>query len=116
VTVPGTYKNRPGALRELPLPSALTLLKAASTGLRRFALDECNILVSQEPGPHSFTLRWHLSISHPSRYPTWDEIKTARYKLVPHDVTMAMILPPPDQYVNVEAQDNVFHLHEIEGE
>jgi hypothetical protein len=29
---------------------------------------------------------------------------------------MAMILPPPEQYVNVEAQDNVFHLNEIEGE
>ncbi|SRR6266404_4383027 len=116
MSVPGTYKNRPGALRELALPPELELLKSASTGLRRFMLGECNVLVSQEPGPHSATLRWHLSISHPSRYPTWDEIKTARYKLVPHDATMAMILPPPDQYVNVVAQDNVFHLNEIEGE
>ena len=36
---------------------------------------------------------WHLSISTPSRNPTWEEIKQARYDLCPHDVTMAMILP-----------------------
>jgi hypothetical protein len=116
VTIPGTFKSRPGRPVELALPDAVTRLKSASVGLRRFALGECNILVAQEPlGPHG-ALLWHLSISHPSRYPTWDEIKTARYELTPHDVTMAMILPPPAEYVNVVAQDNVFHLHEIEAE
>jgi hypothetical protein len=82
-------------------------------GVRRLRLDECTILVAREPlGPNG-ELRWHLSISHPSRYPSWDEIKVARYTLTPPEITMSMLLPPLDEYVNVEAQDNVFHLHEI---
>jgi|SRR5215469_6467547 len=55
--------------------------------------------------------RWHLSISHPSRYPTWQEIRFARYDLLPHDVTMAMILPPHAEYVSLH--QNCFHLHQI---
>lgn len=57
---------------------------------------------------------WHLSISCPDRNPTWEEIKQARYDLVPHDVTMAMILPPTDEYVNVH--NFCFHLHQIPNE
>jgi hypothetical protein len=63
---------------------------------------------------------WHLSISfidnggRNSRYPRWDEIADARYQLVPEAVTMAMILPPPADYVALH--DTTFHLHEIEGE
>ena len=51
---------------------------------------------------------WHASISHPSRYPTWDEIAHARYSLVPGGVTMAMLLPPQSEFVNVHT--NCFHL------
>ena len=54
---------------------------------------------------------WHLSISHPSRYPTWDEIRDARYDLLPDGCTMAMLLPPKGEYVNLHR--NCFHLHEI---
>ena len=54
---------------------------------------------------------WHMSISHPSRYPTWDEIKEARYKYTPNEVTMAMLLPPKEEYVNVHP--NCFHLWEV---
>ena len=62
---------------------------------------------------------WHLSISHrtneirpkPGRYPTWDEIADARYQLLPNDITMAMLLPPRQQYLNLH--DTTFHLHEI---
>jgi len=54
---------------------------------------------------------WHLSISHPDRYPTWDEIKAARYELLPDEVTMGMLLPPKGEYVNVHP--NCFHLHEV---
>jgi hypothetical protein len=56
----------------------------------------------------------HISISHPYRYPTWDEIKAARYDLLPDDVTMAMLLPPIRQYVN--RHDYCFHLHQIPNE
>ena len=32
---------------------------------------------------------WHLSIAHPVRYPSWDEIKAARYEFIPDDVYMS---------------------------
>lgn len=66
----------------------------------------------------------HLSISHatrfvgpsgkpfPGRYPTWDEIRDARYDLLPDDLTMAMLLPPKAEYVNLHP--TTFHLMEIE--
>lgn len=66
---------------------------------------------------------WHLSISHvfpgerrdpPGRYPTWDEIADARYAFLPEDVTMAMLLPPLDEYVALHP--TTFHLHQIDGE
>lgn len=69
---------------------------------------KCNIFVGVETG------KWHMSIAHPHRYPTWQEIMGARYELVPDDVTMAMLLPPRRQYVNVHP--NCFHLHQIPNE
>lgn len=57
---------------------------------------------------------WHISISHPSRYPTWDEIKDIRYQLAPNDIYMAILLPPVEQYVNIHP--NCFHLWEIKIE
>ena len=73
-----------------------------------YSWGDCRVLVGQEPPG------WHLSISTPSRNPTWEEIKQARYDLCPHDVTMAMILPPTDEYVNVH--QFTFHLHQIPNE
>jgi len=54
---------------------------------------------------------WHLSLSHPTRYPTWNEIRDARYALLPDNCTMAMLLPPKGEYVNMHP--NCFHLHEM---
>jgi hypothetical protein len=109
--VPGTFKQRPPALLEIGVPGWFAAQHGH--GVRRFALGDCTVLLAREPLGPAGALRWHLSISHPSRYPTWDEIKTARYELTPPEITMAMVLPPPDEYVNVAAQDNVFHLHEV---
>lgn len=72
------------------------------------------VIVALEP-----EIGWHLSISHASgprltRYPTWDEIADARYRFVPNDVTMAMLLPPREQYVNL--METCFHLHQIPTE
>jgi len=85
-------------------------------GCKAFRMNGCNILVSKDPVTERgiIVMRWHLSISHLGRYPTWSEIKEARYTLLPDEVTMAMLLPPKEQYVNVH--ENCFHLHEIEGE
>lgn len=56
--------------------------------------------------------RWHMSIAHPGRYPTWEEISEARYQFVPNDVYMAMGLPPKHVYVNLHP--NCFHLWEMQ--
>ena len=62
----------------------------------------------------------HLSISHrtddlkPGRYPTWDELHDARYRFTPLNRTMAMLLPPQEEYVNVH--ETTFHLWEVPRE
>jgi len=95
------------------VPPILRTINPEARDLRVYDLDECAVIVCREPFADG--LRWHLSISHPTRYPTWDEIKVARYALTPADVAMAMILPRTDEYVNVPQQDNVFHLHELQS-
>lgn len=75
------------------------------------------VLVGREPGPDG--PMWHLSISHrtnearprPGRYPEWDEIAEARYQFIPDEVTVAMLLPPRSEYVNLH--ETCFHLWEI---
>ena len=75
-------------------------------GTRRFRAGGCNIYVSQSQGG------WHLSISHSDRYPTWDEIAEARYDLTPNEVTMALLLPPKEKYLNIHP--NCFHLWQVD--
>lgn len=82
---------------ELPVPFPFG--KAYSWGALR-------IIVAKEP-----KVGWHMSISHPRRYPTWDEIKKARYTLCPREIDMAMFLPPESQFVNIHP--NCFHLFEV---
>lgn len=76
---------------------------------KAYKFGPCRILVGQEPN-----IGWHMSISVSKRLPTWQEVHDARYALVPNDVTMVMILPPKEQYVNLH--EFCFHLHQIEGE
>lgn len=87
----------------LPLPMG----KAYSKG-------ECRVILTQNELKERGIIvrRWHISISCANRYPNWDEIKDARYSLVPDGVLMAMLLPPKDEYVNLHP--NCFHLHEID--
>ena len=58
------------------------------------------------------TNQWHLSIAHPKRDPSWDEIVRARYALIPDDVWMVQVLPPRREYTNVH--QHAFHLWEVE--
>lgn len=50
----------------------------------------------------------HLSISCKNRYPTWREIKDARYHFMPRDQDAYMILPKAKDYINVHP--NCFHI------
>lgn len=80
-------------------------IESPHQGARAFAKGSLRVLLAKELD------RWHLSISHPGRYPRWDEIVHARYALVPDSIYMAQILPPSKQYANVHP--NTFHLWEI---
>ena len=80
---------------------------------RAFTWGVCRVFVGQEPDAKGGK-SWHLSISCEHRYPNWEGIKAARYDLIPNEVTMAMILPPKEEYVNLHP--NCFHLHEIEND
>jgi hypothetical protein len=92
----------------------LTMGDIVAVAFRRRVHDgTLSAFVAQEPPG------WHLSISHrpnsfrsAGRYPAWDEIAHARYELLPDDITVAMLLPPPDEYVALH--DTTFHLHEID--
>lgn len=75
---------------------------------RMYQMGECKVILS---GKVEREIQgWHFSISHPSRYPTWDEQKQARYELVPDEVYMVSIMPPRSEYVN--RHPNCFHWHE----
>lgn len=100
--VPGTWEHEdPG--KPVPFQGILGA----------YTLAGANILVAREPAGMNGMLIWHLSISRPNRHPSWDDIKAARYRLLPLDRTFGMLLPPPGEYINVPAQDHVFHLWEI---
>lgn len=58
-------------------------------------LSGCRVIVSIDAG------LWHMSISHPSRLPTYDELKNARYKYLPDEIMAAQIFPPQAEFVNL---------------
>jgi hypothetical protein len=67
------------------------------------------VFVGEEPN-----VGWHLSIAVPHRNPSWEEIRQARYDLVPDEVTMAMLLPPREEYMNIHKF--CFHLYQVPGD
>lgn len=71
-----------------------------------YKINGCQVFVGVEAG------KWHLSISHPLRYPKYDEIKYCRHHLMPKDKTIAMLFPPEEEFINVHQK--CFHLWEID--
>jgi len=94
----------------------ITEIASPIPGSRAYTVNHCTVIISKEEVKERGILvpRWHMSISRKDRYPSWGEIRRARYKLLPDNVTMAMLLPPQDQYVNLHT--NCFHLWEIDDE
>jgi hypothetical protein len=113
--IPGTHE--PGFVEptiiEQAIPPQVALLNPLARGLKIYRMGECSIIKAREPAGADEEWLWHMSISHLERHPTWDEIKTARYRLLPVDRCFGMLLPPPELYINVPEQDHVFHLWEI---
>ncbi len=78
---------------------------------RVFDMGYCSIFVGREPASDG-SLRWHLSIAHPFRLPTWDEVKRVRAALLPPDVHFAMPMPPEQYWLNVH--NYCLHLWEVD--
>lgn len=55
--------------------------------------------------------RWHLSVSHADRVPTWGEVGEARDALLPTDVWMMIPHPPRKYWLNLNPR--VLHLWEF---
>lgn len=96
-------------LAEMPVPPDLEarLVGESNSYVRAYTLGECSVLVTKENG------RWHLSVAHQRRLPTWAEVATARYRIVPDGVVMGMLLPPKAAYVNLH--EHCFQLYELTG-
>lgn len=119
--VPGTFKDRPAApRRDSSVQGRFAegmLLDIGALSAERWLIGDCSVMIAREPYQQGH--RWHLSISHPTRYPTWDEIKTAVYGIptaaLPDGRTYAQLLGPVDEGEWVNVADNCFHLYEIEA-
>jgi len=116
--VPGTWEHgEPPAPQQIPRSEAGPVLRdleaEGALYVRLYRMGECAIVVSREPCGPGGSYAWHLSISHLDRHPSWDEIKAARYWLLPDALMFAMLLPPSEEYFNLPAQDHVFHMYEI---
>jgi hypothetical protein len=105
------HKKMPELIEIVPPPATVARFRSSwmSRGvvnyrLQAFMFGECSILLTQEYG------LLHISISHPSRYPNWNEIAYARYKLIPARSDAVMVLPPEDEYINIH--ENCFQVHE----
>jgi hypothetical protein len=114
--IPGTFRNRPPFPRRDLSPQGKfaedLLLSMGALCAERYVMGECLLMLAREPLDGRYI--WHLSISHPSRYPTWDEIKTARYGMPGlAEVSMAQILGPVGDGEWVNLHENCFHLYEI---
>jgi hypothetical protein len=82
-------------------------------GTKRYKMGACSILVSPpyDDPKDGWHYGWHLTISRVDRYPSWDEIAKARYSLLDASMNMVMVLPPPEDFINIH--NNCFQLHEL---
>jgi len=120
--IPGTvthgFKESPIIPQRMPeaVRQALIQQRIDPSSLAVYTMGPCSIFVGQEPAGRNHELLWHLTISTPSRHPTWDEIKVARYRLLPADICVGILLPEARFYVNLPEQDHVFQLWEVRDE
>lgn len=80
-------------------------------GTKTYKMGKVKIFVSP-PDARFAQSSWHMSISHPDRYPTWDEVASAWYQLVPDadNRVGAMMLPKKADYISIH--NYCFQVHE----
>lgn len=108
-SVPAFVEDTEAAAGHAALARQMGIPFDSYSGLRCGSIGHCRIIAAGEAvGPRR---RWHMSISHPFRLPTWDEINAARDALIPADVWLCQPMPPRDFWVNAHAY--FLHLWEI---
>lgn len=73
---------------------------------KAFFKDRLRVIFTTEE--HGTKIVRHVSVSHASRYPTWEEIKDVRRDFFGTKHEAIMFLPPDNEYVNLH--ENCFHL------
>jgi hypothetical protein len=94
---------------QIPIVDKGTMRLNYGVDARVYFIGHVRVMITHDPTPEG--LRWHMSISCSDRNPTWKEMATARYRLLPDVQEMAMFLPPLDEYVNLHPF--TFHWHEV---
>jgi hypothetical protein len=118
--VPGTFKNQPPAPQRVRGETGRMIEQAhRARGAWRtevWAIGKCTVIVAFEP--YNQVGRWHISIAHPTRYPTWDEVKTAVYGIPTIELvegrTFAQLLGPVKEGQWVDLHESCLHLYEID--
>jgi hypothetical protein len=89
----------------LEMASRAGMPRDLTRNLRSGSLGSCKVVAAEENG------RWHLSISHAWRLPTWDELNAARDALIPADVWLCQPMPPKAFWLNLHPY--CLHLWEV---
>lgn len=98
---PDLEREHAKQMREAGIPAS------AFSDLQLGTLGNCRIICAREGKER----RWHLSVSHPFRLPTWDEINAARDACIPADAWLCQPMPPKEFWVNLHP--HVLHLWQV---
>ncbi len=71
---------------------------------RMYQTKDCLVVANKKNDKH------HLVISNAERYPTMDEIRAVRNKLLPKDITVIMVIGSEKETVNINEKG--YHLWE----
>jgi hypothetical protein len=88
--------------RKIPPPKKLALKVDAFSHPKRLLV----AMRGMEAG------RWHLSVSHRDRVPSWEELGFARDALLPPDVWLMVVHPPRAFWLNL--MPKVLHLWQFD--
>lgn len=77
-----------------------------------WSLGECQVIQFTEPSSNGFRAQ-RFTVSHGSRLPNWDELKLARYRLLPANRTFALLMPPPEEYVDDPRNPYCMEIREV---
>jgi hypothetical protein len=91
----------------VPIPAEIARIPGKAHGVWRY---DNGVLVSRSFEPAGGEERWHMAVSHPARYPAWDEIKAAAREFLPADGFYVLCFPPERLWLNLHP--HCFHLWE----